>query len=113
MTGNPSPDANTKTSTASVESEYQRLRKYEQQYDTTQMEIRKLASIWLLAALGAVAYLVREDGSKAIVNAMILIGIVGLMGNIGLLVLWILDQLVYHSLLNAVFLLLDLKVFSG
>jgi len=90
---------------------YKRMQVYEHHFNTLETEIRKLASVWLLAALGAIAYLIKglylgdNDASKVIINAELLISIVGLMGTFGLLILWILDQMVYHRLLNSVFLM--------
>ena len=80
--------------------------------DIVENEIRKLASIWLLATLGAIAFIVKliyldgaGDSSSTQIDAKILIALVSFMGTLGLLVLYILDQMVYHRLLNAVFLL--------
>lgn len=90
---------------------YKRIQVYEHHFNNLETEIRKLASGWLLAALGAIAYLIKgiylgdNDASKVMINAKLLISIVSLMGTFGLLILWILDQMVYHRLLNAVFLL--------
>lgn len=88
----------------SWEESYRSLASYEHHFNSLETELRKLASVWLLAALGAIAYLVRQDVTGALLDAELLIAIVALMGNAGLLVLWILDQMVYHRLLNSVFL---------
>ncbi len=90
---------------------YTRIQINEHHFNKMETEIRKLASIWLLAALGALAFFVRgayigQSGeSLSMMNPKALITVICLMGTIGLLVLWILDQMVYHRLLNAVFLL--------
>ena len=96
-----------------VRKNYQEIREYEQHFNSLETEIRKLASGWLLAALGAIAYLIKSaymgdpaaPASKFLVEPGLLIFFVCLAGNLGLVVLWILDQMVYHRLLNAVFLL--------
>jgi len=85
--------------------DYKAIATYEHHFNSLEAKLRELASVWLLAALGAIAFLVRQNLADALIDAKLLIGIVALMGNVGLLVLWILDQLVYHRLLNAVFLL--------
>ncbi len=97
---------------ADLSDKYRQIREYEEQYDSVENEIRKLASIWLLATLGAIAFIVKliyldgaGDSSSNQIVAKILIALVSFMGTLGLLVLFILDQMVYHRLLNAVFLL--------
>ena len=84
---------------------YKQIFAYEQHFNSLEGGLRQLASVWLLAALSAIAYVVRQNLAGALIDAKLLIAIVALMGNTGLLVLWILDQLVYHRLLNAVYLL--------
>lgn len=84
---------------------YRQIKEYEHHFNGLETEIRKFASAWLLAALGAIAFLIRGDITNPLVQPRVLVAIVCLMGNIGLVVLWVLDQLVYHRLLNAVFLL--------
>lgn len=94
-----------------VYEKYQQIQTYEHHFNNLETEIRKLGSVWLLVALGAIAYLVKGsylgdlNVPMTMMNPKILISIVSLMGNFGLLVLWMLDQMVYHRLLNAVFLL--------
>ena len=89
----------------SVDKAYASIATYEHHFNDMEMEVRKFASAWLLASLGAIAYLVRQQLTDSLVDAKLLIVIVCLMANLGLLILWILDQMVYHRLLNAVFLL--------
>jgi hypothetical protein len=90
---------------------YQRIQVYEHHFNNLQTEIRKLASVWLLVALGAIAYLIRgeyvgeNDVTKLMIDPKLLISMVSLMGIVGLSILWVLDQMVYHRLLNATFLL--------
>lgn len=84
---------------------YKQILDYERHFNSLESGLRQLASVWLLAALSAIAFLVRQNLTEALVDAKLLVAIVALMGNTGLMVLWILDQLVYHRLLNAVYLL--------
>lgn len=78
----------------------------EEHFNSLQANIRNIASGWLLAALGAIAYLLQADaGGKCLVPQELLISVVAVMGIVGICVLWIQDQLVYHRLLNSVFLL--------
>jgi hypothetical protein len=90
---------------AETEAKYNQIKEYEHHFNNLETEIRKFASAWLLVALGAIAFLVRGAAESPLVAPKVLVPVVCLMGNIGLVVLWILDQLVYHRLLNAVFLL--------
>ncbi len=89
----------------SIDKAYASIATYEHHFNDMEMEVRKFASAWLLASLGAIAYLVRQQLTGSLLDAKLLIVIVCLMANLGLLILWILDQMVYHRLLNAVFLL--------
>lgn len=91
---------------------YKQIKEYEHHFNGIQTEIRKLASVWLLATLAAIAFLVKgfylggvSDLLNTQNNAKILISLVGFMGTLGILLLFVLDQMVYHRLLNAVFLL--------
>src|SRR4051794_3282259 len=106
----PHPAANALASSApvipdSIDKAYSSIATYEHHFNDMETEVRKFASAWLLASLGAIAYLVRQQLTGLLVDAKLLIVIVCLMANLGLLILWILDQMVYHRLLNAVFLL--------
>lgn len=91
---------------------YQRIESFENRFNNSGNEIKKLASIWLLADLSAIAFLVKVyigldaggNTSANIIEANLLISLVSLMGIIGLFILWILDQIVYRGLLNSVFL---------
>lgn len=86
---------------------YWKLSESERHFNELQAGIRNRASTWLLAAFTAIAVLIKtggETGTVWLVPSSILIGLVCLMGTIGLLVLWINDQMVYHRLLNSVFL---------
>jgi len=81
-----------------------KLAEYERHFNTIQAGIRALASVWLLAAFGAIATLLkREETDKLWVSPEWVIGSICAMGAGGLALLWIIDQLVYHRLLNAAF----------
>ena len=81
-----------------------KIAEYERHFNTIQAGIRGLASVWLLAAFGAIATLLRrEEADKLWVPPEWVIGSICAMGAGGLALLWIIDQLVYHRLLNAAF----------
>ena len=81
-----------------------KLAEYERHFNTIQAGIRGLASVWLLAAFGAIATLLkRDEADKLWIPPEWVIGSICAMGAGGLALLWIIDQLVYHRLLNAAF----------
>jgi hypothetical protein len=84
---------------------YQSLREYEEHFNRTQVETKKLASAWMLATFGAIAFIVRGDlaAKESLLDSGSLLVLIGLGGNIGLLSLWILDQQVNQRLLGAPF----------
>jgi hypothetical protein len=85
---------------------YKHLREFERDFSNMQDGIRKLASGWLLATLGAIAYsykLSPESYSFPIPPGL-LASVSAFLGTIGILVLWIIDQCVYQNLLRAAYL---------
>lgn len=85
--------------------EYWKFVESERHFNTIQAGIRNRASTWLLAAFGAIAVLLKTgSGSTWLLPTTVLVGLVSFMATMGLVVLWINDQLVYQRLLNSVFL---------
>ena len=84
---------------------YGSLRSYEEHFNGVQVEVKKLASAWMLATFGAIAFIVRGDlaTGKSLLDSGSLLVLIGLGSNIGLLSLWILDQRVNQNLLRAAF----------
>jgi hypothetical protein len=89
-----------------MESFYEKFCESEQHFNSIQANIRNIASGWMLAAFTAIAALLRSssDGDW-LAPPVVLLATVSFMASLGLLVLWISDQLVYQRLLNAVFLI--------
>ena len=90
---------------------YERLLLHENQFNAQIAEIRKIASAWLLADMGAMAYIIK-GAQNGILNPLdrSLILVVGLLGAIGLTVLWIMDRKVYAQLLDGtIFLALKME----
>jgi hypothetical protein len=84
--------------------EYWKFAESERHFNTTQADIRKHAATWMLAAFGAIAILLKSSGDfRWVVSPAILVCTVSAMATIGLLVLWINDQLVYQRLLDCGF----------
>lgn len=84
---------------------YASLREYEEHFNTTQVEIKKLASGWMLIVFTAIGFIIRGDlvAGRSLFDSALLLGLIGLGGNIGLISLWLLDQRVYQQLMNADF----------
>jgi hypothetical protein len=84
---------------------YASLRNYEEHFNGVQVEVKKLASTWMLATFAAIAFIVRGDLSlrQSLLDSGSLLVLIGLGSNIGLLSLWILDQRVNQNLLSAAF----------
>lgn len=84
---------------------YESLRNYEEHFNGLQVETKKLASAWMLAVFAAIAFIVRGDlkSGSSLLDTGVLLVLIGAGANIGLLSLWILDQLVQQRLLNAAF----------
>ena len=91
--------------------QYERLLLHENQFNIHIAEIRKIASAWLLADMGAMAYILK-GAQNGVLNPLdqTMILVVGLLGAIGLVVLWIMDRMVYAQLLDAtIFLALKME----
>ena len=74
----------------------------EKHFNGLETNYRLLASTWLLGSLGTIGYLLISTDQLTI-DFWLLIGLVGAAGGIGIILLWVLDALVYHKLLDAVF----------
>lgn len=84
--------------------EYWKFAESERHFNELQAGIRNLASGWMLAAFGAIALLLKSDANVSwLVSHYVLIGVVSLMATLGLLILWINDQMVYQRLLDCCF----------
>lgn len=74
----------------------------EQHFNVLETEYRKLASTWLLAAFGAMGYIMTAKGLP-VPSGPTLFGI-AVAASIGIQLLWMVDLLTYHQLLLANFL---------
>lgn len=92
---------------ADIYEQWRDLRSVEEQFNQMESNIRQLASGWLLATLGGIAFILQgNSGAQWLVTPPeMLISFVSLMGMVGISVLWIQDQLVFHRLLNSAFLI--------
>jgi len=83
---------------------YWKLSEMEERYNASSGSIRNLASAWILAALGAVGWLFSSyQFDKWPIPLGLLVVMVSLLASTGITTLWVMDQLVFHRLLNSVF----------
>lgn len=80
----------------------QEMGNYERHFNQLQSTYRGFASAWLLAAFGAMGFILTQSGSPKL-PAHMLVGAVALAACIGIVLLWIMDVLVYHRLLEKCF----------
>lgn len=89
---------------------YWKLSEIEERFNSSSGGIRGLASAWLLASLGAIGWIFSAYNPEIWPLPMGFLAIVVMtLGNIGITTLWVMDQLVFHRLLNSVF-LVGLKI---
>lgn len=89
---------------------YWKLSDMEERYNSSSGGIRALASAWLLASLGATGWLFNSyDPSTWPLPLGLLVVVVMTLGAVGMITLWVMDQLVFHRLLTSVF-LVGLKI---
>ena len=82
--------------------ELDRLTASEKHFDGMKSTCRALASTWLLATFGALGFVLTEDLHGVLSLKVIALGL-GMCGATGIFLLWMLDLLVYHRLLDASF----------
>jgi len=85
---------------------YFKLSDIEQRFNESEAGVRTLASGWLLASLAGLGWLLEPGKAEGPwpVPLGLLVSIVCTMAVAGIATLWVLEQLVYHRLLDAVFL---------
>lgn len=76
---------------------------YERHFNELQSKYRALASTWLLATFGAVGFVLSQDSLQLPFDRLAGASALALAGAIGIALLWNLDLMVYHRLLDAVF----------
>lgn len=81
---------------------YDHIGEEERHFNELELEYRKLASQWLLVALGAIGFVLTKQEELPISNWLLVIGIC-VAASVGIFVLWMLDLKVYHELLHAAF----------
>jgi len=74
----------------------------ERHFNGLQTSYRNMASAWLLAAFGAIGFVLSQKFEVA-VDRELLITAIAAAGAIGIALLWIADLLVYHRLLDSCF----------
>jgi hypothetical protein len=81
---------------------YDHIGEEERHFNELELEYRKLASQWLLVALGAIGFVLTKQEELPISNWLLVMGIC-VAASVGIFVLWMLDLKVYHELLHAAF----------
>jgi hypothetical protein len=84
---------------------YWKLAEAERGFNSSQAGVRTLASAWLLVGAGAIGILLQQQGNTAwLLPRTLLIVLAATLTTAGMATLWVLDQLIFHRLLNSVFL---------
>jgi hypothetical protein len=81
----------------------QELSLAERHFNEMETRYRALASTWLLAAFAGIGFVASRSQLGIKLSHWLIIAIIGLAGTIGILLLWNLDLLVYHQLLDVNF----------
>lgn len=81
---------------------YDHIGTEERHFNELELEYRKLASQWLLVALGAIGFVLTKQEELPVSNWLLVIGIC-VAASVGIFVIWMLDLKVYHELLHAAF----------
>lgn len=91
---------------ASIRDHYWKLSELEQGFGGQQASVRLLSSTWMLASFSGTGLLLQQPNPASAINWSVpvptLILLISAMSFMGLLVLWIIDQLVFQRLLNSV-----------
>jgi mannose-6-phosphate isomerase-like protein (cupin superfamily) len=74
----------------------------ERHFNNLQSKYRVLASAWLLASLSGIGFVIKEL-ARATDSPYLLIAAIAAAGGTGIYLLWVVDILVYHRLLDACF----------
>jgi len=74
----------------------------ERHFNDLQARYRSMASVWLLATFAAIGFVISKTISIGIDPELLVAGI-AVAGCIGIALLWVLDVLVYHRLLDSCF----------
>lgn len=74
----------------------------ERHFNDLQTSYRNMASGWLLATFAAIGFVISQN-IRVAVDPEFLIAVIAIAGWMGITLLWILDLLVYHRLLDSCF----------
>lgn len=78
------------------------LKASEEHFDGIKNQCRILASTWLLATFGAMGFALTEQFTPTLAVETVVLAL-AVAGSTGILLLWVLDVMVYHRLLDASF----------
>jgi hypothetical protein len=86
-----------------ITEEYKHLRAFESDFDRAQGQVRQAASVWILTGFAAFAYVLSVQNLPNGLPPAVLGVLVSWASTFGVMILWIIDQLVYQKLLHSVF----------
>lgn len=75
----------------------------ERHFNSLQSTYRTLASTWLLASFAAIGFVLSEKFIGCPFDKLLVVVAIGLMANIGIILIWNLDLNVYHPLLASAY----------
>jgi hypothetical protein len=75
----------------------------ERHFNELESRYRTLASTWLLAAFGGAGFVVSSNSLALPFDRALIVAALGLAAVVGVVMLWLVDLLVYHQLLDACF----------
>jgi hypothetical protein len=75
----------------------------ERHFNDLQSRYRAMASTWLLAAFIGIGFVISEERLALQFDPLLLVSAIGVAGTVGILLLWMIDLMVYHRLLESVF----------
>jgi hypothetical protein len=73
----------------------------ERAFNTLEANYAALASTWLLATFAGVGFILTNEPRLPVPTEVVILGL-GLAGAVGITLVWVIDVLVYHTLLDAV-----------
>lgn len=75
----------------------------ERHFNELESRYRNLASTWLLAVFAGFGFIITKEPIGVPFDRLLAITGIGIVGSIGIMLIWNLDLMVYHKLLTAVF----------
>lgn len=81
---------------------YVMLKEAEHHFSELQYRYRRNAIYWIMGVFAGIGFLMSKEFGDEVFNHIVLISCVSIGGSVGIFLLWSLDMLLYHRLLDAV-----------